>query len=77
MASTEHRELLSVSDAQGRLEELVDRLTENPGTGVYIAYPETEGTAVLVDASHYQLLLLKARVADMIGAAERLDAASE
>ncbi len=76
MVSAEHRELLSVSDAQARLEELVDRLTENPGTTVYIASPENEGTAVLVDASHYQLLLLRAQVADALGAAERRNTTS-
>jgi PHD/YefM family antitoxin component YafN of YafNO toxin-antitoxin module len=69
MDPVEPRERLSASEARARLPELYDQVTGNPGTTVCIAAPNDSG-AVLVDAVHYEVLLLKAGLADRIGLTE-------
>jgi PHD/YefM family antitoxin component YafN of YafNO toxin-antitoxin module len=70
MDTVEPRERLSASEARARLPKLYDQVTGNPGTTVRIAAPNGSGTAVLVDAVHYQVLLLKAELADRMGLTE-------
>jgi hypothetical protein len=76
MDPVEPRERLSASEARARLLELYDQVTENPGTTVRIAAPNGTGTAVLVDSVHYQVLLLKAELADELGLMEDREQAS-
>jgi len=76
MDPVEPRERLSASEARARLLELYDQVTGTPGTTVRIATPNGGGTAVLVDAVHYQVLLLKAELADKIALMENREGSS-
>jgi|SRR5688500_3402988 len=58
------RKPLLVSEARARFSELVEQVTDAPGTAVLIGHRDRKGSAVLVDASHYQLLLAKAEIID-------------
>lgn len=58
------RKPLLVSEARARFSELVEQVMDAPGSTVVIGHRDRKGSAVLVDACHYQLLLAKAEIAD-------------
>lgn len=55
---------LSPSEAASCLPALIDRVTDNPGETVIIDLHEERGTAVLVDAVHYELMTLRAKLVE-------------
>ena len=55
---------LLASEAGACMPALVVQVTERPGTTVVIDDDGASGSAVLVDAVHYQLLMEKAKLSD-------------
>lgn len=64
MSVVNGRKPLLVSEARARFSELVEQVMEEPGSTVVIGHRDRKGSAVLVDARHYELLLAKAEIVD-------------
>jgi hypothetical protein len=54
------RKPLPSSEAGARIRNLVEQVTQHPGTAVVISNGDTKESAVLVDTRHYELLVHKA-----------------
>jgi prevent-host-death family protein len=64
MAILKARKTLLVSEARARFSELVEQVMGSPGAAVFIGRRNRRGSAVLIDAQHYELLLEKAKIVD-------------
>jgi prevent-host-death family protein len=64
MLTIKGRKTLLVSEARARFSELVQQVMNRPGVAVFIGRRDRKGSAVLIDALHYELLLEKAKIAD-------------
>lgn len=64
MIKTSERAPLLASEARARFPELLEQVTQHPGSAVVIGHRNRKESAVLVDAGHYQLLLAKAEIVD-------------
>ena len=53
---------LSATEAGPRLPELVEQVTQNSATTVFISSSGSQRKAVLVDARHYELLVYRAEL---------------
>lgn len=54
------RKPLPSSEAGARIRNLVEQVTQHPGTAVVISNGDSKDSAVLVDTRHYELLMHRA-----------------
>lgn len=63
MRSRNEGKPLLAAEARARFSELLEQVMSRPGTAVHIGHRDREGSAVLVDGVHYELLRQRAKFA--------------